>query len=83
MRVKYTATYLENCIATLNYIPCYNLYYMQFSYSQYLRDFRSSSGSFGSPVLVTSVELVQAETEFSSLKSDVMMTANRCSDLTY
>ena len=28
-----------------------------------LRDFRSSTGSFGNPVLVTSVELVQAETE--------------------
>ena len=48
-----------------------------------LRDFRSSSCSFGSPVLATSVELVQAETELSSsLKTDVMMTANRCSDLT-
>ena len=29
------------------------------------------------------MELVQAETEFSSLKADVMMTANRCSDLTF
>ena len=48
-----------------------------------LRDFRSSSGSFGSPVLVTTVELVQAETELSSLKTDVMMTTNRCSDLTF
>ena len=38
---------------------------------------------FGSPVLVTSVELIQADTELSSLKSDVMMTANRCSDLTF
>ena len=46
------------------------------SASRCLRDFRSSSGSFGSPVLATSVELVQAETEFS-LKTDVMMTANR------
>ena len=43
----------------------------------------SSSGTFGSPVLATSVELVQVETEFSSLKTDVMMTANRCSDLTF
>ena len=38
--------------------------------------------SFGSPVLVTYVELVQVETELSSLKTDVMMTVNRCSDLT-
>ena len=42
-----------------------------------------SSGNFASPVLSTSVELVQAETELSSLKTDVMMTANRCSDLTF
>ena len=34
-------------------------------------------------MLATSVELVQAETELSSLKTDVMMTANRCSDLTF
>ena len=53
------------------------------SASRCLRDFRSSSGSFGSPVLATSVELVQAETELSSLKTDVMMTTNRCSDLTF
>ena len=53
------------------------------SASRCLRNFRSSSGSFGSPVLVTSVELIQVETEFSSLKTDVMMTANRCSDLTF
>ena len=56
------------------------------SASQFLRDFGFSSGRFGSPVLgllATSVELVQAETEFSSLKTDVMMTANRCSDLTF
>ena len=48
-----------------------------------LRDFRSSNGSFGGPVLVTSVELIQAEIELSSLKTDVVMTANRCSDLTF
>ena len=53
------------------------------SASRCLRDFRFSNGRFGSPVLVTSVELVQAETEFCSLKTDVMMTANRCSDLTF
>ena len=38
--------------------------------------------SFGSPVLMTPVELVQVKTELSSLKTDVMMTVNRCSDLT-
>ena len=48
-----------------------------------LKDFRSSSGIFGSLVLVTSVEFVQAETELSSLKTDVMMTANRYSDSTF
>ena len=48
-----------------------------------LRDLRSSSGSFGSPVLATSVELVQAETELLSLKSDVMMTADRCSNFKF
>ena len=48
-----------------------------------MRGFKSSSGSFGSPLLVISVELVQAETEFFSLKTDVMITANRCSDLTF
>ena len=48
-----------------------------------LRDFRLSSASFGSPVLASSVELVQAETELSSLKTDVMMTANKCSDSTF
>ena len=37
----------------------------------------------GSPVLATSAELVQVETELASLKTDVMMTANRCSDLTF
>ena len=31
----------------------------------------------------TSVELVQVETELSSLKTDVMITANRCSDLIF
>ena len=81
MHVKYIATYLENCIATLifhaiTYITCS-------SASRCLRNFRSSSGSFGSPVLGTSVELVQAETEFSSLKTDAMMTASRRSDLTF
>ena len=45
------------------------------SASQCLRDFRLSSGSFGSPVLATSVKLIQAETELSSLKTDGMMTA--------
>ena len=50
------------------------------SASRCLRDFRLSSGSFGSSVLATSVELVQAKTELSSY---VMMTADRCSDLTF
>ena len=53
------------------------------STSQCLIDFRSFSGSFGSPLLATSVELIQAEAELSSLKTDVMMTANSCSDLTF
>ena len=43
----------------------------------------SSSGSFGSPVLATTVELIQAETELPSLKTDFMTIANRCSDLTF
>ena len=34
-------------------------------------------------MLLTSVELVQAETEISSLKTDFMVTANRCSDLIF
>ena len=42
----------------------------------------SSSDSFGSQVLVTSVELVQVEAELFSLKTDGMMTVNRCSDFT-
>ena len=46
-------------------------------------DFRSSSGSFGSAVLTTFVELLKAETEHSSLKTDAMMTADRCSNLTF
>ena len=33
-------------------------------------------------MLATSVKLVQADTELS-LKTDVMMTANRCSDSTF
>ena len=53
------------------------------SASRCLRDFRSPSGSFGSPMLATFVELVQAETELSSLKTDVIMTANRRSDLIF
>ena len=40
------------------------------------------TSSFGSPVLVAaSVELIQVERELFSLKTDVMMTVNRCSDL--
>ena len=48
-----------------------------------LRDFRSSSGSSGSPVLATSVELVQVDTELSSLKTVVIMTTNGCSVSTF
>ena len=36
-----------------------------------------------SSVLVGSVELVQAETEFHSLNADVMITANRWPDLIF
>ena len=70
----------ENCIvATLIFhaISCITCSLA----SQCLRDFKLSSGSFGSPLLATSVEFVQAETELPSLKTDVMMTANRCFDI--
>ena len=52
---------------------------MQFS-QPVSEGFQACSYSFGSPVLATFVKLVQVETELSSLKFDVMMTANRCSD---
>ena len=56
MHVKYSYTKLHKLIIhALTCITCS-------SASQCLRDFRSSSGSFGSVVLATSVELVQAET---------------------
>ena len=42
----------------------------------HVKYFRSSSSSFGSLVLVTSLELILAQTKFSSLKTDVMVTAN-------
>ena len=82
-------SYLVQHLKSINIIP--NWYEINASFlkctgsasSQCLRDFRSSSGSFGSPVLVTSVELNQAETELSSLKAGVIMTANRCSDSTF
>ena len=78
MRIKYS--YRSRKLHTLIFhaITCITCS----SSSRCLRDFKSSSGSFGSPVLSTSVELVQVETELSSLKTDVMMIANRCSDLT-
>ena len=60
------------------YIPCNN---PCSSANQCLRDSKSASGSFCSPVLATYVELVQAETKLSCLKTDVMMTADRRSDL--
>ena len=52
---------------------------------QCMMNFRSSSDNFGNAVLATSVELIQTETEteLSSLKTAVMMTADRCSDLTF
>ena len=71
----------ENCIATLIFYAITCIEYS--SASRCLRDFRSSNDSFGSPVLATSVEPIQAETELSSLKTDIMMKANRCSDLTF
>ena len=49
----------------------------------FLRDFRSFSGSLGSPVLTTSMELIQVKIELSFLKTDVMVTADGCSDLTF
>ena len=77
MHVKYSYRKLHTLIFhAITYITCS-------STSWSLRDFRSSSGHFGSSVLVTSVELVQAETELSSLKTDVTVTAYRCSDSTF
>ena len=71
MRVKYSYWKLHTLI--FHAITCIT----SSSASWCLRDFRSSCGSFGSPVLAPSVELIQAETELSSLKTDVMMTAGR------
>ena len=82
MHVKYIATYLENCIATLIFhaITCIT----SNSVNRRLRDFRSSIGSFDSLVLATSAEPIQgAKIELSSLKTNVMMTANRCSHLIF
>ena len=74
MRIKYSYRKLHTFI--FHAITCITCN----SASRCLRDSRSSSGSFGSPVLATFVILVQVETELSSLKIDVMMTANRYSD---
>ena len=41
-----------------------------------LHNIVNNNNSFGSPVLATSLELILVETKFSSLKTDVMMTAN-------
>ena len=84
MCVKHIATYLEKWIHALIFhaITCITCS----SASRCLRDFRSSSSSYGSPVLSTSVELVQAETELSQVLLKpmlAMMTANRFSDLTF
>ena len=81
MHARQIYSYISRKLHTLMFhaitcITCSSAYWC-------LRDFRFSIGRFDSPVLVTSVELVQEETEFSSLKTDVMMTANRCSDLTF
>ena len=65
-------------IATENFIHAL-IFYPYSSVSRCLKDFRSSSGSFGSPALGTSVELVQVATELFSLKTNVVMTANRYS----
>ena len=74
MHVKYSYRKLHTII--YNAITCIKCNSARWC----LRDFRSSSDSFGCPVLVTSMELVQAETELSSLKTDA---ADRCSDLTF
>ena len=79
MRIKYSYRKLYTLTLIFHAITCITCSLA----SCYLRDFRSSSGSFGSPMLATFVELIQMETELSSLKTDVMMTADRCSDLTY
>ena len=77
MRVNYS--YRKLYILIFHAITCI----ICSSANRCLKDFRSSSGSFGSPVLATSVELVQVETELSSLKTDVTMTADRCSELIF
>ena len=46
-------------------------------------DFGSFGCSFGSPILETSMELIQAETKPSSLITDVMMIADRFPDLKF
>ena len=79
MRVKYSYRSTKLHTLIFNAITCITCSLA----SRCLMDFRSSSGSFSSPVLATSVELIQVETELSSLKIDVMMIANRCSDLTF
>ena len=77
MRVKYSYRSRKLYRLIFHVITCI----ICSSASRCLRDFRSSSSSFGSPLLATSVELVQAETELSSLKTDVMITANRSVDV--
>ena len=74
MHIKYSYRKLHILIFhAITFITCSSASWCQ-------RDFKSSSDSFGSPALATSVELVQAETELLSLKADIMMIANRCSD---
>ena len=77
MHIKYSHRKLHTII--LHAIAC-----IMCSLSSWcLSDIRSFNGSFGSLVLATSVELVQVETEISSLKTDVIMIADRCFDLTF
>ena len=72
MRIKYSYRFTKLHTLIFHAITCI----ICNSASQCLRDFRSSSDSSGSPVLLTSVELVQEEIELSSLKTDVMMIAS-------
>ena len=77
MHVNYSYRKLHTLIFhAITFITCS-------SASWCMTDFRSSSDSFGSAVLATSVDFIQTETEFSSLKTAVMMTADNCFDLTF
>ena len=73
MHIKYSYSCRKLHSLIFHAITC--IIYVCSSASRCLRDLRSSIGSFGSPVLATSVELIQAKAELSSLKTDVMLTA--------